>query len=259
MTHREFGQPPPARVIGAEADHVLVKNLDSIGSLSPEEIGALLGIIGASRQVLRNHDIVKAGSSPDSVTLILSGFSCRYKLLPDGGRQIHSFHIPGDVPDLPSFVIGFTDHAVGALSTCEVAIIRHHELRKLSEAFPNLALVLWRNTMIDFAIMCEWLSGIGRRDARTRTAHLICEQYYLKRAVGMANNHVLPFPVTQAELGDALGLSTVHVNRTMKGLAREKLISYRNHSIAILDWEKLQTAGQFDASYLRWSDGNSRR
>jgi len=113
--------------------------------------------------------------------------------------------------------------------------------------------------MIDFAIMCEWLSGIGRRDARTRTAHLICEQYYLKRAVGMANNHVLPFPVTQAELGDALGLSTVHVNRTMKGLAREKLISYRNHSIAILDWEKLQTAGQFDASYLQWSDGNSRR
>jgi Crp-like helix-turn-helix protein len=64
---------------------------------------------------------------------------------------------------------------------------------------------------------------------------------------------------TQAELGDALGLSTVHVNRTMKGLAREKLISYRNHSIAILDWEKLQTAGQFDASYLQWSDGNSRR
>jgi Crp-like helix-turn-helix protein len=113
--------------------------------------------------------------------------------------------------------------------------------------------VLWRNTMIDFAIICEWLSGIGRRDARTRTAHLICEQYYRKRAVGMADNYILPFPVTQAELGDALGLSTVHVNRTMKALAREKLISYRNHSIA-MSWTG-KNCKRRDSSMLRTCSG----
>jgi CRP-like cAMP-binding protein len=242
-----------------KADHVLIAKLKTIGQLAAEEIRALLAIIGKTRQVSRHQDIVKDGSSPDSVTLIVSGFACRYKLLPDGGRQIHSFHIPGDLPDLPSFATGFTDHAIGALTPCEVAVIAHDELRKLTEAFPNLALVLWRDTLIDSAITREWLTGVGRRDARARTAHLLCEQYYRMRAIGMADDNVLPFPVTQVEIADALGLSTVHVNRTMKTLAREKLINYHNHSITMLQWEKLQTAGQFDPCYLLRSDGNLRR
>jgi CRP-like cAMP-binding protein len=103
----------------------------------------------------------------------------------------------------------------------------------------------------------EWLTGLGRRDAYARAAHLICEQYHRMKAVGLAGNGILEFPVTQTETADALGLSTVHVNRTMKSLSRKRLISYENHRIAILDWQALQRAGQFEPGYLHSPDGGS--
>jgi CRP-like cAMP-binding protein len=118
------------------------------------------------------------------------------------------------VPDLYSFILGFTDHAIGALTACDVATIAHHDLKQVTRRFPNIAQALWRESLIDAAIAREWLTGLGRRDAHARTAHLICEQYYRERASGMASNGVLPFPFTQVEIADALGLSTVYVNRT---------------------------------------------
>lgn len=234
----------------SQDDHVLIKRLQTGVSLAADEIQALMSILKPRGQVSRHNDIVLEGTSPNHCTLILSGFACRYKILPDGGRQIHAFKMPGDVPDLYSFILGFTDHAIGALTTCDVAAISHHDLKQITLRFPNIAWALWRESLIDAAIAREWLAGLGRRDAYARTAHLICEQYYRQRAIGMASNGVLPFPCTQIEIADALGLSTVHVNRTMKSLSRKRLISYENHRIAILDWQALQKAGQFDPAYL---------
>jgi CRP-like cAMP-binding protein len=207
--------------------------------------------------VSRHNDIVREGTSTDYCTLILSGLACRYKLLPDGGRQIHAFKMPGDVPDLYAFILGFTDHAIGALTSCEVAGISHDELEQITRRFPNIARALWRESLIDAAIAREWLTGLGRRDAYARVAHLICEQYHRMKAVGLAQKGMLEFPVRQAEIADALGLSTVHVNRTMKSLSRDRLISYRNQSITILNWQALQTVGQFDPAYLHSPDAGS--
>ena len=123
--------------------------------------------------------------------------------------------------------------------------------------FPKITRALWRESLIDAAIAREWLTGLGRRDAYARVAHLICEQYHRMKAVGLAQKDMLEFPVRQAEIADALGLSTVHVNRTMKSLSRDRLISYRNQSITILNWQALQTVGQFNPAYLHSRDGGS--
>ena len=239
-------------------DQVLIKKLQIGGSLTADEIHALLSAIKPRGQVPRHSDIVAEGSTPECCILIMSGFACRYKLLPEGGRQIQAFKIAGDLPDLYGFILGSTDHAIGALTTCEVAVILHKELQQICQTFPNIARALWRDSLIDGAIAREWLTGVARRDAYSRTAHLICEQYSRMKAVGLARDGILEFPVTQAEIADALGLSTVHVNRTMKTLSREKLISYRNHDITILRWPELQAAGQFDPEYLHWPDGSLR-
>jgi CRP-like cAMP-binding protein len=240
-------------------DYVLIKRLQIAAPLSAAEIQALIHMIGPPRQFPRHSDIVQDGSSPDCCTLLMSGFACRYKLLPDGGRQIHAFQIPGDLLDMYSFILGYTDHAIGALTSCDVAVISHRELQQVIALFPRISRALWRESLIDGAIAREWLTGLGRRDAHARIAHLICEQYYRMKAVGLAANGILEFPVTQTEIGDALGLSTVHVNRTMKVLSRTRLISYHNHQIAILDWQALQTAGQFEAAYLHFPDGSSQQ
>ena len=123
--------------------------------------------------------------------------------------------------------------------------------------FPKITRALWRESLIDAAIAREWLTGLGRRDAYARVAHLICEQYHRMKAVGLAQKGMLEFPVRQAEIADALGLSTVHVNRTMKSLSRDRLISYLNQSITILNWQALQMVGQFDPAWLHSPDGGS--
>jgi CRP-like cAMP-binding protein len=240
-----------------QGNHVLIERLQTDGPLAADEIQALMSIIRPRGQVSRHNDIVLEGTPPDHCTLILSGFACRYKLLPDGGRQIHAFKIPGDVPDLYTFILGFTDHAIGALTSCDVAAISHHDLEQITRMFPKITRALWRESLIDAAIAREWLTGLGRRDAYARVAHLICEQYHRMKAVGLAQKDMLEFPVRQAEIADALGLSTVHVNRTMKSLSRDRLISYRNQSITILNWQALQTVGQFDPAYLHSPDAGS--
>jgi CRP-like cAMP-binding protein len=233
-----------------KGDQVLIKKLQMIEPLAADEIQRLIGIIKPRGQVSRHNDIVANGSSPDFCTLIVSGLACRYKILPDGGRQILAFHIPGDLPDLCSFILRDRGDPIGALTSCDLAVIPHRDLRQVTRSFPNICHALWRESLIDAAIMREWLTGIGRRDAYARTAHLICEQYYRMKAIGLASEGILEFPVTQAEIADALGLSTVHVNRTMKALSRKKLITYQNHLITITDWQALQAAGQFEPNYL---------
>jgi CRP-like cAMP-binding protein len=103
--------------------------------------------------------------------------------------------MPGDVPDLYSFILGFTDHAIGALTSCDVAAISHHDLQQITRRFPNLARALWRETLVDAAIAREWLIGLGRRDAYARTAHVICEQYCRMSAPGEKAGAILPVEV----------------------------------------------------------------
>ncbi|WP_262273537.1 Crp/Fnr family transcriptional regulator [Microvirga yunnanensis] len=228
----------------------LLWKLDSIADLSDEEKRAVLDLPMNVKIFEADSDIVRDGDRPSECCLVLSGFICRYKILSDGKRQIMGFYIPGDIPDLQSLHLKVMDNSIGALATSSIALIPHESLRALLERHPGLGAVLWRDTLIDAAMFRAWMIGIGRRSAYQRIAHLLCELQMRLRAVGLAGEHGYDLPVTQNELGDALGLSTVHVNRVLQDLRSEGLIVLRGGTLHIPDWEALQAAGDFDSAYL---------
>lgn len=228
----------------------LLRKLEIAAELSDEEKRALLDLPMAFRTFEADQDLVREGERPAECCLILKGFVCRYMLLSDGSRQILSFHIPGDIPDLQSLHLKVMDHSLGTLVPTSVAFISHQSLHDLNARHPRIASAFWRDTLVDAAIFRLWMVNIGRRSAYGRIAHLLCELLVRLKAAGLAQDHAYELPVTQAELGDALGLSTVHVNRILQELRGKGLIVLRGSSLTICDWEGLKEAGGFDPAYL---------
>ncbi|WP_349774707.1 Crp/Fnr family transcriptional regulator [Microvirga terrae] len=228
----------------------LLWKLDAIADLSDQDKQAILDLPMSVKVFEADSDIVRDGDRPSECCLVLSGFTCRYKILSDGKRQIMGFYIPGDIPDLQSLHLKVMDHSIGALATSSIALIPHESLHAVLERHPGLDAVMWRDTLIDAAMFRAWMIGIGRRSAYQRIAHLLCELQMRLKAVGLAGENGYDLPVTQNELGDALGLSTVHVNRVLQDLRGEGLIVLRGGTLHIPDWEALQVAGDFDPAYL---------
>jgi CRP-like cAMP-binding protein len=156
----------------------------------------------------------------------------------------------GDFVDLHSFLLGKMDHGVVALTPCRVGVVPHEELRAITERYPHLTRLLWLSTLIDGAIHREWLVAMGRRSALGHTAHLICELFLRLQAVGQVDGTTMQLPITQAELGDTLGISTVHVNRVVQELRNQGLITWRGEKLTIDDWDALRNAAEFDPTYL---------
>jgi CRP-like cAMP-binding protein len=228
----------------------LLRKLESIAPLAPEEKAALLRLPLRLKTVATHQDIVRAGDSPSESCLIVAGFACRYILTADGKRQILSFHIAGDIPDLQSLHIDVMDHSLATLVPSSLAFIQHSDLRTFMRSHPRLGDLFWRDTLIDAAVFRQWMVGLGRRSAHGRIAHLLCELLVRLRAIELVEDHAFMLPVTQAELGDAFGLSTVHVNRVLQDFRSDGLITLHGGSLKVLNWERLQKAGEFDPTYL---------
>src|SRR3954464_10426819 len=228
----------------------LIHKLESILVLSDEERDVLRNVSGTDKTVGPRQDLVREGDRSAECCLILEGFAYRYKLTEEGKRQIFSFHIPGDVPDLQSLHLDVMDHSLSSLCATKALYISHETVRDLMRRCPRIGDAFWRDTLIDAAVFREWILNLGRREAYGRMAHLLCELYVRLKAVGLTNGDVYEFPLTQAEFGDALGLSTVHVNRTLQDLRGDGLITLRSNSVTVLDWDRLREAGEFDPTYL---------
>src|SRR3954453_11314589 len=228
----------------------LIHKLGSQIVLSDDERNALQSITGTIKTLDAHQDIAREGDRPSACCLILEGFAYRYKLTETGKRQILSFHIPGDTPDLQSLHLDVMDHSLSSLSASKVMFIPHETVCDLVRQCPRIGDAFWRETLIDAAVFREWIMNLGRREAYGRMAHLLCEFYVRLRAVGLTNGDACEFPITQAELADATGLSAVHVNRTLQELRGEGLITLRAGSLAVLDWDRLREAGEFDPTYL---------
>jgi CRP-like cAMP-binding protein len=228
----------------------LVHRLACIFDLSEAEKEAALALPADVRKIKAGQDLVREGDRPSRSCLILDGFVCRYAITGDGKRQILAFHTRGDIPDLQSLHLKVMDHSLAALEPSTVAFLAHEDLRRLITQHPRIGDAFWRDTLIDAAVFREWMIGIGRRSAHGRIAHLLCELFVRLMTVGMAEGTSFRWPITQAEVGDALGLSNVHVNRVLQDMRADGLISLAGGLLTIHDWPRLKELGEFNATYL---------
>lgn len=195
-------------------------------------------------------DLVRQGDHPTESILVLQGLVARYKIVAAGQRQILSLHLPGDMPDLHGLHLTHMDHSIGTMVPSTVAYIPHPALQTIIDESASLTHALWRATLVDASIFREWMANIGTRSAIQRVSHLFCEIYVRMRSLGLADAKGFRLPLTQAAMGDALGISTVHVNRTLQQMRRDALIESHGKFHGISDWDGLKRMGDFDPHYL---------
>lgn len=231
----------------------LLLNLGSHDVVTSDEQAALHSIITESASFDAGQDIVVQGSRPAHSTLMLEGISARYKILADGSRQITALHVAGDFVDLHAFLLKTMDHGIVAMSPCRVAFVNHGDLKVVTETRPHLTRLLWLDTLIDGAIHREWLVAMGRRSTKSHIAHLICELYVRLKVVDLVDGLSFRLSLSQSEMADVLGLSLVHLNKTLQILRKEGAIRWENRTIEILDLPKLIEEAEFDSTYLSLS------
>ncbi|MCB8822496.1 Crp/Fnr family transcriptional regulator [Microvirga rosea] len=235
----------------------LIRKLESIFKLTDDERQALQNLPMQMATIKEDQDIVREGDRPSRSCLIVSGFACAYKMTAHGKRQIVSFTIAGDIPDLQSLHLKVLDSSVSTISRCSVGFIAHEDLRALCERYPRITAAFWRETLIDAAIFREWVVNVGRREGSSRMAHILCELIVRLKAVGLVEDDVCDLPITQGEFADALGFSPVHVNRVFQQLRAEGLILTQGTRLTIPDWDRLKMAAEFDPTYLHLVQENA--
>lgn len=230
-------------------EHFLARLLRR-SQLDPEERDAILSLSGQTHQFHANADIVSPGQTVSHSCLIAHGLAARYDQMADGQRQLNAFHIEGDMCDLHSVVCPTAAWGITALTTTTVFQVAHAELRPLVARYPRVALAFWREGTADASILAKWVGNLGRRGARARLAHLLCEMGLRMEASALGTRNQFWFDVTQTNLADATGLTPVHVNRTLQALRREGLIRTDSRMIYVDDWQRLTSVAEFDPDYL---------
>jgi CRP-like cAMP-binding protein len=232
-------------------EQVVVRRLSASRRLSD---GGAVAIKAAVREKIlkagAGEDIVCEGARPDRVRVFLSGWACRYKVLEDGRRQIVNFILPGDTCDAYIYLFSVMDHSIGTLTPVNYIELERSLFERLVATDATVAEALLCESLAAASIQREWAINLGRRDALERVAHLICELFVRLRVVGLVDGNSFTFPITQVDLADATGLSTVHLNRTLQELRASGLITLRDRNLTIHDFQALSTAALFNPNYL---------
>ncbi len=231
-------------------EHLIAK-LEQFAKLSAADKEALAQLASQRIRTLgAREDVMREGEKPRLVHVILSGWACRYKVLEDGRRQITAFLVPGDIGDLRMFILRELDHSLGVLTGARVAEIPGSALLELTDRHPRIARALWWNSLVEEAIAREWTTNLGQRSAHERMAHLLCELFLRLRGVGLTEDGACELPVTQADLADALGMSAVHVNRTLQEMRESGLVVWKGKRLTIPDLNALRATALFNPNYL---------
>jgi CRP-like cAMP-binding protein len=229
---------------------MMLEKLQRRSTFTVNEAAALLGLPFRLAALNAASYIVREGDDPQYCCVILSGWAYRHKTARNGARQILAIHFKSELVGVNHGLLAAADHSIQTLSAADVAYISHDALLKVAAEFPNIAQALWRETLVEASVAREWIVNVGQRDARQRIAHLLCELVVRQNAGPVPASYSIDWPLTQEQLGDATGLTAVHVNRTVQRLRATGLISTNRRSVTILDWPALQQAGAFDQAYL---------
>jgi CRP-like cAMP-binding protein len=228
---------------------MLIK-LGSRRALDPDDRKALLALPHTLKSLKANEFLVREDDVPTHACVLLSGYAIRHKIAGNGGRQIFSIHMKGDVVDLQNVILQRADCNVETLTDVDVALIPLHAISHIAATRPLIGQAMWHEASVDAAINREWMLSIGRRDSRARIAHLLCE-FSVRLSNGESKNNLrYEFPMTQEQIADALGLTSIHVNKMLKVLEKDGIIDRVRRKVRILEFEILARIADFDQKYL---------
>lgn len=228
----------------------LLSKVRRIARIGVEDESAILALPHRVDRVGANRHIVREGDVPQECCLLVEGYAARSKLAADGGRQIVSFHIAGDLLDLQHLFLERADHSVEAMTEATLVWLPMAGLRSLISERPAIGTAFWRDALVDASIFREWVLNVGRRDAKTRIAHMLCEFIVRSQAAGLGTAESMRLPFTQEQIGDATGLTAVHVNRMLRELTDQGLIERTPGILRVRDWPGFKRAAAFNAAYL---------
>lgn len=236
------------------SQHV-IRKLELAEPLDGIEKEMILSACRDIRPVPRRRDIISDGEAPEFLHLVVEGWAARYKILKDGSRRITAFMLPGDFCDLHASLLDAMDHAIVAVTDCRIAYVANEEIDRITRVSAALARAFWRATLVDEAILRQWLVNSGRRNAFEAVAHLLCELHFRLRLIGIGSDR-LALPLTQEDLADASGLTPVHVNRMLQRMRKEGLIEMANGQLFVPDIGALRQSCGFEPDYFHLKISN---
>lgn len=229
---------------------IMIRKLDRLADLDEQDRDAIQALPMTIRSAPAGEMLVREGHRAVNCCLLIEGYANRHKMTSNGERQIVSFHLPGDILNLQHLLLAKADHNAQALTEVTVAWIPAEAMKELSQSHARIGEALWRDTLIDASIFREWVLNVGRRDARSRVAHMLCEFAVRRNAAGLGAPERFELPMTQEQIADATGLTPVHVNRMLQALGLDGVIERDRRRITIADWERLRREADFDPAYL---------
>jgi len=237
----------PADALGLFIDRLLLRS-----SLSAAQQAAIAALPGRLSKVPACHDIILPGQHTDHSCLVASGLVGRFDMMADGRRQIVAFYLPGEMCDLHSVPVPTSGWGLEALAGSTLVFVPHAALREAASD-PAIAMAFWRDTVTDGSLLAKWAANLGRKQALPRLAHLFCEMGVRMECRGLGTRTDYDLPITQAQLADAAGLTSVHLNRTLKALRYEG-VTFSGGKVRIADWAGLTELAEFDPAYLLLSE-----
>jgi CRP-like cAMP-binding protein len=235
---------------GVSVSNRFIHKLASLVELARKDVTALEQATALGRRYPAGHDLIREGDEPGPVFVVLEGWVCRYKILPNGTRQIMAFLMPGDACDLNVSMLTEMDHSIQTLISAVVATISRSDMQAMMQAHPAIAQAMYTAQLVDEGILRSWIVSIGRRSSAERVAHLMCELYIRAFSIGMAAEGRCSLPMSQIVLADALGMTAVHANRVLKQLKDAGAMTLKRSELTIQDASILVQIAGFDENYL---------
>ena len=229
---------------------IFLRKLLSHSPLPAEDQAAIAALPHSVRHLEPNSYILREGERSGVCPILCAGFAYRQKSTQEGGRQIVALKIPGDALDFQNLFLDVSDHSVQMLTRAEIANVAIADLQALARQRPAVAQAILVKILVEASIFREWVLNVGRRDSKMRVAHLLCELGVRLEVEGLTDDYAYELPMTQEQLGDAVGLTPVHVNRTLKALEADGLIVRSKRSISFPDWHRLRGVADFNQRYL---------
>lgn len=227
-----------------------VEKLRGFSPLADADVAELVALTSRSRVSKTRQDLIREGDRPGPVFVMIEGWACRYKILPSGTRQVLAFLMPGDACDLHIGLLAEMDHSIQTITPARVATIERVDMDELMRRRPAIAKAMYIAQLVDEGTMRAWITSMGRRTSVERVAHLMCELYLRARDIAMTGEATLTLPLSQVLLADALGMTSVHINRVLKDLRIAGAMTLHRGSLEVSDPDKLVRIAGFDEGYL---------